>query len=93
MKRTWDKSKRPFPGLRPFTPDDAPIFFGRTKAIGDVLEALRRQAANGCAFILVLGMSGGGKSSLARAGVMPMLTQPGVIEGVGMWRRAMATGW
>src|SRR5690606_31519989 len=35
------------------------------------------------------GMSGGGKSSLARAGVLPMLTQPGVIEGVGRWRRAV----
>jgi tetratricopeptide (TPR) repeat protein len=84
----WKKGS-PFRGLQSFDFEHAPIFFGRTKAIGDVLEALRRQAANGCAFILVLGMSGGGKSSLARAGVMPMLTQPGVIEGVGMWRRAI----
>ena len=40
-------------------------------------------------FILILGMSGGGKSSLVRAGVLPMLTQPGVIEGIGLWRRAI----
>ena len=84
----WKKGS-PFRGLQSFDFEHAPIFFGRTKAIGDVLEALRRQASNGCAFVLVLGMSGGGKSSLARAGVMPMLTQPGVIEGVGMWRRAI----
>jgi len=84
----WKKGS-PFRGLQSFDFEHAPIFFGRTKAIGDVLEALRRQASEGCAFVLVLGMSGGGKSSLARAGVMPMLTQPGVIEGVGMWRRAI----
>ena len=34
-------------------------------------------------------MSGGGKSSVVRAGVLPMLTKPGVIEGVGFWRRAV----
>ena len=84
----WKKGS-PFRGLQSFDFEHAPIFFGRTKAIGDVLESLRRQASEGCAFVLVLGMSGGGKSSLARAGVMPMLTQPGVIEGVGMWRRAI----
>ena len=31
-------------------------------------------------------MSGVGKSSLVRAGVLPTITQPGVIEGVGLWR-------
>ncbi len=84
----WKKGS-PFRGLQAFDYEHAPIFFGRTRAIGDVLDALRRQASEGRAFVLVLGMSGGGKSSLARAGVMPMLTQPGVIEGVGMWRRAV----
>jgi tetratricopeptide (TPR) repeat protein len=83
------KQGSPFRGLQTFDFEHAPIFFGRTKAIGDVLDALRRQATEGRAFVLMLGMSGGGKSSLARAGVMPMLTQPGVIEGVGMWRRAI----
>jgi tetratricopeptide (TPR) repeat protein len=84
----WKKGS-PFRGLQSFDYEHAPIFFGRTKAIGDVLDLLRRQAAGGRAFVLVLGMSGGGKSSLARAGVLPMLTQPGVIEGVGHWRRAI----
>jgi hypothetical protein len=37
-------------------------------------------------FVLVVGASGSGKSSLVRAGVLPLLTQPETIEGVGLWR-------
>ncbi|MDH3747975.1 MAG: tetratricopeptide repeat protein [Gammaproteobacteria bacterium] len=83
------KSGSPFRGLHSFHFEHAPIFFGRTKAVSDVLQALRDQAADNRAFVLILGMSGGGKSSVARAGVLPMLTRPGVIEGIGLWRRAV----
>src|SRR4051794_38459006 len=69
--------------------EHAPVYFGRTRAVGDVLGALRLQAAAGRPFVLVLGASGSGKSSLVRAGLLPLLTQPGVIEGVGAWRRRM----
>jgi hypothetical protein len=79
----------PFRGLQVFDFGHAPIFCGRTHAASDVLNALRKQAADGCAFVLLLGMSGVGKSSLVRAGVLPNLTRPGVIEGIGVWRRAM----
>jgi hypothetical protein len=88
IKPSWTKGS-PFRGLDVFDFEHAPVFFGRTKAIGDVLNALRGNAAAGRAFALVLGPSGSGKSSLARAGVMPVLTQPGVVEGVGLWRRAV----
>jgi tetratricopeptide (TPR) repeat protein len=81
----WFKGS-PYRGLEAFDFEHAPVYFGRTKAIGAVKEALIRQAANSCAFVLVLGMSGGGKSSLIRAGVLPTITHPGVIEGVGLWR-------
>ena len=40
-------------------------------------------------FVLVVGASGSGKSSLVRAGVLPLLTQPETIEGVGLWRWAV----
>lgn len=82
---TWYKGT-PYRGLESFDYEHAAVFFGRTRAIGAVKEALIRQAADGCAFVLVFGMSGGGKSSLVRAGVLPTITQPGVIEGVGLWR-------
>ncbi|MEX0915334.1 MAG: tetratricopeptide repeat protein, partial [Wenzhouxiangellaceae bacterium] len=79
----------PFRGLEAFEFEHAPVFFGRTKAVSDILQALRSQAAEARSFVLVLGMSGGGKSSVVRAGVLPMLTRPGVIEGVDVWRRAV----
>jgi tetratricopeptide (TPR) repeat protein len=82
------KQGSPFRGLHAFQFEHAPVFFGRTKAVSDILQALRDQAAIGRSFLLVLGMSGGGKSSVVRAGVLPMLTKHGVIEGVGLWRRA-----
>jgi hypothetical protein len=83
------KAGSPFRGLDVFEFEHAPVFFGRSRAVGDVLNALRRNAAEGRAFVLVVGVSGGGKSSLVRAGVLPVLTQPGVIEGIGLWRRAV----
>jgi len=82
--RRWKSS--PFRGLNFFDFEDAPIFHGRTKAIGEVLEALEVQVRTQRPFVLVVGASGSGKSSLVRAGVLPLLTQPETIEGIGLWR-------
>ena len=85
--RRWKSS--PFRGLNVFDFEHAPIFYGRTKAIGEVLEALEEQLRGQRPFALVVGASGSGKSSLLRAGVLPLLTQPGTIEGIGLWRWAV----
>jgi eukaryotic-like serine/threonine-protein kinase len=85
---TWTRGS-PYFGLRAFELEDAPVFFGRTTAIDAVLNRLRTNATAGTAFCLLFGSSGVGKSSLARAGVLPFLLRPGVIEGIALWRYAL----
>ncbi|MEZ4414228.1 MAG: tetratricopeptide repeat protein [Gemmatimonadota bacterium] len=88
VRARWTQGS-PFRGLQAFDVEHADVFFGRTAAVGEVVDALREQQGAGRPFVLIVGHSGGGKSSLARAGVLPMLTQRGVIEGVGSWRRTI----
>ena len=84
--RYWKSD--PFRGLQFFDYEHVPVFHGRTKAVGEVLDALKKQANAKNPFVLVLGASGSGKSSLVRAGVLPLLTEIGTVVGDGPWRRA-----
>lgn len=84
----WHKGS-PFRGLESFDYEHAPVFFGRTRAIGEIKNMLVAQAAQNRAFLMIFGMSGSGKSSLARAGVLPTITHPGIIEGIGVWRHGI----
>lgn len=69
---------RPYLGLDAFREGDAAVFFGRKEEIGDVVEVLnRRRRHNAKGFVIVLGASGCGKSSLVRAGVLPRLPTVG----------------
>jgi WD40 repeat protein len=58
----------PFPGLRPFLPEESYLFFGRE---AESEEVIRKLLAN--RFITVTGASGSGKSSLVYCGVLPKL--------------------
>ncbi|MGD0745221.1 MAG: hypothetical protein ABSA45_08705 [Verrucomicrobiota bacterium] len=77
QKITWFEGS-PFLGLRAFQPEHAPIFFGRDLDTRKILNRLEVQAgSSGRVFLMILGMSGCGKSSVARAGVLPALQSPG----------------
>ena len=79
----------PFRGLEAFDAGHAPVFFGRYRAIEETRARLVTSALRGCAFLLVTGMSGAGKSSLVRAGLGPRLMLAGSVPGVDRWRRAV----
>ncbi|MBS0010685.1 MAG: hypothetical protein KFF49_04705 [Bacteroidales bacterium] len=56
----------PFPGLRPFAPEERDLFFGREGQSEEVLNRLKNKR-----FVTVIGASGSGKSSLVYCGVIP----------------------
>ena len=85
----WPKEKgSPFPGLLPFEAEHAAVFFGRDRVIDDARRRLVEAAERGTPFLLIVGGSGTGKSSVARAGLIPRLTTPGVATSVDLWRVA-----
>ncbi len=69
---TW-QGDSPFVGLSAFSPEQANVFFGRSKQIATLLQRVSTQISYGRAFCLLLGSSGSGKSSLVNAGVLPAL--------------------
>ena len=69
MKRITLALPSPYVGLRPFTENEALLFFGRDAHVRDLLAKLERKQR----FLAVLGASGTGKSSLVRAGLIPAL--------------------
>ena len=79
----------PFRGLATYDFGDNPIFFGRDAQVREASTRIQIAAASGCAFLLVLGASGSGKSSVARAGILPALFAPKAITGVAVWRRVV----
>jgi tetratricopeptide (TPR) repeat protein len=68
LKLLGVNAEHPFPGLRPFAYQDHEYFFGREEqnfALYRLIDRFR--------FIAVVGSSGSGKSSLVRAGLLPLL--------------------
>jgi eukaryotic-like serine/threonine-protein kinase len=79
----------PFRGLAAFGAKHAPVFFGRSRDITKATDRLKDAAEKGCAFLLVDGASGAGKSSLARAGLVARVTAAGVVPSIDVWRTAV----
>ncbi|MFE4539317.1 helix-turn-helix domain-containing protein [Streptomyces scopuliridis] len=63
-----DDAAPPYQGLARFESGDRDRFFGRDQLLGDLAELVR-----GRRFVAVAGSSGSGKSSLLRAGLIPLL--------------------
>lgn len=76
----------PYRGLEHFDVGHAAIFHGRDAETCDLLQRLRDREREGCAAVVVVGASGSGKSSLARAGVAATLVQNAFDGGVKDWR-------
>ena len=79
----------PYRGLELFDVEHAPLFFGREALTEWLLDALKRKPpAIDNRFLAILGASGSGKSSLARAGLLAAL-KAGKLEGSATWPRAI----
>jgi len=76
--------ENPFPGLRPFESSENYLFFGRD---GQSVELLRRLRQN--RFLAVIGVSGSGKSSLMRAGLLPSLYSGFMATAGSVWKVAI----
>jgi len=70
--RRLEQGESPFPGMSAFQETDADRFFGRSRDIAHMVQRMRDQPLVG-----VVGLSGVGKSSFVRAGVVPALKASG----------------
>src|SRR5271166_4731395 len=76
--------KNPYPGLRPFEVEEYESFFGRDRQIDELLTRLRDHR-----FVAVVGLSGSGKSSLVRAGLIHRLQVGHLTSAGARWKVAL----
>jgi serine/threonine protein kinase len=80
------ESVGPFRGLGRFEEGDRDLYFGRSSEVAAALELMR---ANG--LVSLVGPSGSGKSSLARAGVLPRVRDNALGRGFVAWDVAVVS--
>lgn len=66
----------PYRGLLPFEAEHRSLFFGRKSEIGTLVDRLRTEG-----FLIVAADSGVGKSSVCRAGVLPLIVEGAFADG------------
>ena len=76
----------PYLGLMPFQERDAKIFNGRGELVAQLVQRLAERLGQS-GILLVTGESGVGKSSLLRAGLMPLLAAGALGAGSQRWPR------
>lgn len=87
--RPFWRFESPFRGLQSFEAEHQAIYFGRSEAMGDLMRRIRETetaAITGSVarLLLVQGMSGAGKTSLFKAGLLPLFgLRP--VEGIAQW--------
>lgn len=72
----------PYMGLSAFDNAHSKVFCGRGSVVTELLKAMRGQLENRNRFILIVGSSGCGKTSLLRAGVIPRITRANGVDGL-----------
>jgi tetratricopeptide (TPR) repeat protein len=87
--RPFWRGESPFRGLQSFDAEHQAVYFGRSEAMSDLTLRIRDLEAAAITepvgrLLLVQGMSGSGKTSLFKAGLLPRLAlRP--VEGIAQW--------
>ncbi len=79
----------PFPGLEPFDESNARFFFGRDREVHELVAGLGATPSGYRRWLQIEGASGAGKSSLARAGLIPAVRRGWIDQHPQAWRIAV----
>ncbi len=79
----------PFPGLKAFEENQARFFFGRDHEVLELVSRLGRTKEGYRRWLQIEGASGAGKSSLARAGLLPAVRRGWIDGRPAAWRVAV----